>query len=176
VDRLVGDDVLWKLSQRLPNCVSVSCPNWITINEGSVRLLALGFGTRLESLDLSNSAISAELFKTLSIRLLSVRKLQLRGCVNLTNMSCRTIAEACSSTITSIDLSECPLVDHRGVQWFGGTVGSTGMPCKLLQYISVARSVKFGDDGLKSLAVGCKALRFINLGWCGKVTDKGVYV
>lgn len=75
-------------------------------------------------------------------------------------------AKAYTQHMNSIDLSNCPGIIDRALQYLSH--------CRKLKYASFANDHKITSAGVSALAEGCKFLRVLNLERCVNVGDDGI--
>ncbi len=168
------DQVLWELGTLCPKVLKINLSGWRHVSVSGMRSVALGFGERLEDLDLSFTPLSDPMIMMLTARFFTLKKISFKGCNSLTNTAMRYIVEGTNRTLISLDLTGCERITEDGLTWLAGSVGPASMPCTKLQSLSLERCVNVRDPGLVALARGCKALRFLNISQCTAISNRGV--
>lgn len=96
----------------------------------------------------------------------ALKRLVLRGSVNITNASLRSLAFN-ASLLRSIDLSFVQSVDASGLAPFCAAAGPR------LHHILLRKCIGVDDDALRALAP-CVNLHTVDVSYCPRVTDNGM--
>jgi hypothetical protein len=147
---------------------------WRPLDLGILRTLTLHLGSRLLTLDLSDTDLTDVHLHAIVPQLAVLRTLKLRKCALLTSAGIRALVQACHNTLTFLDLSECKRVTSDCLMWLGGALAHNSPRCALLRTLDISGCRQVGDEGLVGLGQGCRALRDVNLSGCSRATGRGV--
>lgn len=168
------DQLLWELGQMCPHVVSLNLSGWKRVSVASLRAVALGFGERLLKIDLSDSPLDDEMVSMLTARFFCLTHLVFRNCQKLTNGALRAVAVGTHRSLTSLDISDCPVMTEDALMWIAGVSGAASSACAVLKSISVENCAGIRDKGLIALGQQCKRLQYVNISGCLQVTDRGL--
>lgn len=177
------------------HCVNRQCVCQLTrlcVPQLALRSLVLAMGDRLLSLNLSGSTITKSALAYASVRFYSLANLNLSGCAEVSNTcdaggalncaahpacctpqlkddSAAAIIAGCRATLTSLNVSHCPLLTHEALRWLAGIVGHPPAPCRKLQSLNASHCPLIRDEGLAALGKGTPLLDFVSFAHCDKV-------
>ncbi len=154
----VSNPVLWQAATTLAaTCKSVNLRGNGNLNDLMMRSLALCLGDQLEAIDAAGCpTVTDNVVQSLVVRLFTLRYVNLSTCKKITNSALKALADGCKLTLTSVDVSHCPLVGDVGVAWLAGAVGS-GEACRKLLSLNLEGCSKVRDRALEDLGGGSLA-------------------
>ena len=151
----VSNPVLWQAATTLAaTCKSVNLRGNANLDALMMRSLALCLGDQLEAIDAAGCpTVTDNVVQSLVVRLFTLRYVNLSACKKITNSALKALADGCKLTLTSVDVSHCPLVGDVGVAWLAGAVGS-GEACRKLLSLNLEGCSKVRDRALEDLGGG----------------------
>lgn len=133
-------------------------------------------GQLMRRLDFSKSIISMDVLKVMATGIARLDALTFSSCGKLTSEHVHAFISCCNTSLTTLDLSNCALLNDDALGWIAGTLGPQGSltQCTRLLSLDVSHSKSITDRGLAALGIGCKALQFVNLEGLERIGSAGI--
>ena len=92
---------------------------------------------------------------------------------NIGSDSIRAVAKFCGSTLRTLRVRECSSITSESCGWMAGAIGHNTPRLRKLQALDIA-STQVDDRGLAFLSKGLPRLKYLDLGYCVRLSDRGV--
>ena len=102
----------------------------------------------------------------------SIQHLQFDN-TNIGSDSIRAVAKFCGSTLRTLRVRECSSITSESCGWMAGAIGHNTPRLRKLQALDIA-STQVDDRGLAFLSKGLPRLKYLDLGYCVRLSDRGV--
>ena len=185
-------------SRNYRGITEISLNNWVNVNILELRSISLFLGTNLTCVSFAECLnLTDEMIRVFTANVVNLQKLDVSGCIKLTDAAVREIVKSCGKTLIAIDISKCKLITNDSCRWIGG--GSSfnmetaitrsrysydqkpvqnlkiGFGCKRLKHLNVSGCVKISDLGLRHIGWGCcRNMTLLNPSGCYRITDGGL--
>ena len=105
--------------------------------------------------------------------LTKIQHLQFDKACNIGSDSIKAISRFCGKTLKTLRVRGCGSITSESCGWMAGGIGHNTPRLRKLKALDVA-STQVDDKGFYFLCEGLNQLQYLDLGYCFRLTDRGV--